>query len=141
MAARSLRSSRPRSFLSSSARLPWQATVPSELMITTWSAKGRATPSWWVARTTVFPRLRRVCLTTNSKRCSPTWASTAERGSSRMYMSASWYTALARATRCCWPPERVTPRSPTSVASPAGNVSRSASKAQAWMHRLNRASS
>lgn len=32
--------------------------------------------------------------------------------------------------RCCWPPESVTPRSPTSVKSPRGNSARSASSAQ-----------
>mmetsp|Transcript_2935 Transcript_2935/g.8879 ORF Transcript_2935/g.8879 Transcript_2935/m.8879 type:complete len:133 (-) Transcript_2935:273-671(-) len=110
-------------------------------MMTTWSADGSATPSWCVASTTVLPLLRSDCFTTNSNRCSPTWASTADSGSSRMYMSASWYTALARATRCCWPPLSVTPRSPTSVASPAGSVARSACRAHASTVRWKRSSS
>ena len=43
------------------------------------------------------------------------------------------YRARARARRCCCPPESVTPRSPTSVASPCGRASMSARSAHASM--------
>ena len=39
----------------------------------------------------------------------PTWASTAESGSSNKYMSASEYVALAKLTLCFWPPLRFRP--------------------------------
>ena len=47
------------------------------------------------------------------------WVSTAERESSKMRMGASRSSALAMAARCFWPPERVTPRSPTKVSYPS----------------------
>mmetsp|Transcript_31750 Transcript_31750/g.80970 ORF Transcript_31750/g.80970 Transcript_31750/m.80970 type:complete len:202 (-) Transcript_31750:1255-1860(-) len=40
-------------------------------------------------------------------------------------MSAPAYTARAMDTRCFWPPDSVTPRSPISVRSPLGRISRS----------------
>mmetsp|Transcript_34519 Transcript_34519/g.100156 ORF Transcript_34519/g.100156 Transcript_34519/m.100156 type:complete len:85 (+) Transcript_34519:527-781(+) len=51
--------------------------------------------------------------------------STALSGSSSNRISAFAYTARARDTRCFWPPDRVTPFSPISVASPFGKASRS----------------
>ena len=46
---------------------------------------------------------------TLSKICFPTWASTALSGSSKRYISALKYTALAMLTRCFWPPLKVIP--------------------------------
>lgn len=42
--------------------------------------------------------------------------STADRASSRINISASFIRARAMEVRCFWPPDRVTPRSPTTVA-------------------------
>ena len=49
------------------------------------------------------------CPMTFSKMCFPTWLSTADRGSSSRYTSASLYTARAKLTRCFWPPLRLMP--------------------------------
>mmetsp|Transcript_191 Transcript_191/g.228 ORF Transcript_191/g.228 Transcript_191/m.228 type:complete len:87 (-) Transcript_191:97-357(-) len=65
---------------------------------------------------------------TCSNRACPTCVSTAERGSSRRYTSASTMMALARLTRCCCPPLSVIPLSPISVWSPAGSSSKSLSR-------------
>ena len=45
--------------------------------------------------------------------------STALMESSNMMMGASCMSMRAMATRCFWPPESVTPRSPTTVSYPA----------------------
>src|SRR5215813_14917171 len=50
-------------------------------------------------------------------------ASTAEKTSSRTRMGASGTSERASATRCRWPPERVRPRSPTTVSQPSGKPS------------------
>ena len=52
-------------------------------------------------------------------------ASTDDSESSRMRMAGSVATARARATRCRWPPDKVIPRSPTTVSRPSGSASRS----------------
>mmetsp|Transcript_15677 Transcript_15677/g.42094 ORF Transcript_15677/g.42094 Transcript_15677/m.42094 type:complete len:128 (-) Transcript_15677:2149-2532(-) len=46
-------------------------------------------------------------------------ASKAEVASSRSSRGGSWRRARAMATRCFWPPERRTPRSPTRVSYPS----------------------
>mmetsp|Transcript_38462 Transcript_38462/g.115338 ORF Transcript_38462/g.115338 Transcript_38462/m.115338 type:complete len:97 (-) Transcript_38462:2456-2746(-) len=61
--------------------------------------------------------------------CLPTCASTALRGSSNRYRSASLYTTRAMATRAFCPPLSVIPFSPISVISPSGNSRRSCSNA------------
>mmetsp|Transcript_18265 Transcript_18265/g.18339 ORF Transcript_18265/g.18339 Transcript_18265/m.18339 type:complete len:84 (+) Transcript_18265:2460-2711(+) len=63
------------------------------------------------------------------KMCCPTWASTADRGSSSRYISAFRYTALARATRAFCPPDRLIPLSPISVSTPPGSTLISSSRA------------
>lgn len=50
-------------------------------------------------------------------------ASTALNGSSKRYISASWYNARASWTRCFCPPLRFTPLSPMIVWSPNENIS------------------
>ena len=52
-------------------------------------------------------------------------ASTLEVASSRTRIRGSVNRARAIATRCRWPPDRVRPRSPTSVSSPSGSESMS----------------
>mmetsp|Transcript_47532 Transcript_47532/g.101654 ORF Transcript_47532/g.101654 Transcript_47532/m.101654 type:complete len:205 (+) Transcript_47532:2282-2896(+) len=54
-----------------------------------------------------------------------TWGSTAAKGSSMRSSLGLPYNARAIATRCCWPPLRVTPRSPISVSSPPGSCFKS----------------
>ncbi len=49
------------------------------------------------------------------------WLSTLERASSSRSTSGSDRTARAIATRCLWPPERFTPRSPIIVSYPCGS--------------------
>ncbi len=53
------------------------------------------------------------------------WVSMLESASSRIKMRGSRKMARASAVRCFWPPERLTPRSPTTVSSPRGSCSRS----------------
>ena len=48
------------------------------------------------------------------------WASTAEVGSTRTRISGSPARARARTSRCRWPPEKVRPRSATTVSRPVG---------------------
>ena len=62
------------------------------------------------------------------------WAtrgSTADSGSSNSTMSLRAYAARASASRAFCPPDRLTPRSPISVASPAGSCAMSCARAQA----------
>mmetsp|Transcript_25375 Transcript_25375/g.61396 ORF Transcript_25375/g.61396 Transcript_25375/m.61396 type:complete len:205 (-) Transcript_25375:116-730(-) len=54
-----------------------------------------------------------------------TWGSTAAKGSSISSSLGLPYSARAMATRCCWPPLRVTPLSPISVSSPPGSCFKS----------------
>ena len=68
-------------------------------------------------------------------------ASTADRGSSAMSSFGSPYSARATASRCCWPPLSVTPRSPTSVCAPCASCLRSSASAQASMTCWRRSSS
>mmetsp|Transcript_64768 Transcript_64768/g.163033 ORF Transcript_64768/g.163033 Transcript_64768/m.163033 type:complete len:89 (+) Transcript_64768:2474-2740(+) len=70
-----------------------------------------------------------------------TSASTALNGSSNNKMSAFAYTARARDTRCFCPPDRFTPFSPISVASPLGRASMSGSNWHAFTTLLYRSSS
>eukprot|EP00601_Ochromonadales_sp_CCMP2298_P000775 CAMPEP_0173187016 /NCGR_PEP_ID=MMETSP1141-20130122/10460_1 /TAXON_ID=483371 /ORGANISM="non described non described, Strain CCMP2298" /LENGTH=70 /DNA_ID=CAMNT_0014110777 /DNA_START=174 /DNA_END=386 /DNA_ORIENTATION=+ len=63
-------------------------------------------------------------------RARPTCASTAERGSSNTYKSASAYTALARLILAFCPPEMLMPLSPTSVSSYAGHLLMSSTRRQ-----------
>lgn len=68
------------------------------------------TCSWCVTRMIDFP-----CssfLMHSSKICFPTWASTADSGSSSRKMSLLEQTALAKLILCFCPPDRFSPRSP-----------------------------
>mmetsp|Transcript_20847 Transcript_20847/g.62204 ORF Transcript_20847/g.62204 Transcript_20847/m.62204 type:complete len:271 (+) Transcript_20847:1459-2271(+) len=65
------------------AGAPEKATVPSARSRTTRSAAGRHRDTWCVASTTVLPLATSSSRTARRSRCSPTWASTALRGSSR----------------------------------------------------------
>ena len=55
--------------------------------------------------------------------------SSAAVASSSSRIGASFKNARAMAMRCRWPPENLTPRSPTMVASPCGNVSTKSQRA------------
>ena len=57
--------------------------------------------------------------------------STALVASSRTSTAGSRSSARARASRCRWPPDRVTPRSPTQVSRPSGSASMKSSAAAA----------
>mmetsp|Transcript_43923 Transcript_43923/g.110237 ORF Transcript_43923/g.110237 Transcript_43923/m.110237 type:complete len:243 (+) Transcript_43923:2157-2885(+) len=105
----------------SSSKVP-SAEMRPPRMTTTRSASGRNC-SWCVTRTRVV--LASTPPTHSLKRWEPTWASTADSGSSSRYTSACAYTALASATRCFWPPDRLMPFSPISVSSPAASALRS----------------
>mmetsp|Transcript_56628 Transcript_56628/g.77191 ORF Transcript_56628/g.77191 Transcript_56628/m.77191 type:complete len:109 (+) Transcript_56628:2521-2847(+) len=101
-------------------------------MTTILSTSGRWSQCVWCVTTT------RVLLPRNSgdskqfsRRCVATCASTAANMSSRMTTSLLAYTALARATRVFWPPERFNPRSPISVRSPPGSILMSGARAHA----------
>mmetsp|Transcript_17649 Transcript_17649/g.28219 ORF Transcript_17649/g.28219 Transcript_17649/m.28219 type:complete len:136 (-) Transcript_17649:269-676(-) len=59
------------------------------------------------------------------KMCWATCESTADKGSSKTYKFEFEYTARAMQTRCFCPPDKLMPRSPISVLSPAGRASRS----------------
>ena len=52
------------------------------------------------------------------------WASTAEVGSTSTRISGSRVSARASTSRCRWPPEKVRPRSATTVSRPSGSPSR-----------------
>ena len=65
-----------------------------------------------------------------------TLASNAAKGSSIRNISLDEYKALARLTLAFYPPDKLTPFSPISVASPAGNISRSLVNSQTLMHSL-----
>mmetsp|Transcript_43922 Transcript_43922/g.110223 ORF Transcript_43922/g.110223 Transcript_43922/m.110223 type:complete len:331 (+) Transcript_43922:1971-2963(+) len=105
----------------SSPYVPKPSIRPS-LTIRTRSALARNC-SWWVTRMRVRPLSSPQMH--SSMRCAPTCASTADSGSSSRYTSACAYTALASATRCFWPPDRLMPFSPISVSSPAASALRS----------------
>eukprot|EP00755_Sulcionema_specki_P013132 Sspe_Gene.8696::Locus_2941_Transcript_1_1_Confidence_1.000_Length_4731::g.8696::m.8696 len=85
--------------------------------------------SWLVTSTRVLCLSIPVITLSNS--FLPTYASTAERQSSRRYTSASVNTALASATRAFWPPLRLIPFSPISVRSPWGRLLRSSTSSVA----------
>mmetsp|Transcript_61355 Transcript_61355/g.146112 ORF Transcript_61355/g.146112 Transcript_61355/m.146112 type:complete len:102 (-) Transcript_61355:337-642(-) len=70
-----------------------------------------------------------------------TRASRAARGSSRTTTLARAYAHLARLTRCFWPPERFSPRSPIQVWSPFGSIARSSSIAHAATTSANHSGS
>ncbi len=63
---------------------------------------------------------RRSCIRF-SRICSSVSVSTADRESSRISTAESISRALAMELLCFWPPERVTPRSPTRVLYSSGN--------------------
>mmetsp|Transcript_6904 Transcript_6904/g.13116 ORF Transcript_6904/g.13116 Transcript_6904/m.13116 type:complete len:120 (-) Transcript_6904:610-969(-) len=76
---------------------------------------------------TVLPRATSISCTACVNTCSPTWASRADRGSSKMTMSGSEYRARAMLTRCFCPPLRLMPFSPISVLSLSGRIFKSCS--------------
>ena len=75
-------------------------------------------------------------LTNLWKICLPTDASTADNGSSNNTISESAYTALAKLILDLCPPDKVIPRSPTSVKSLSCIVSKSFNGISSWINSL-----
>mmetsp|Transcript_78503 Transcript_78503/g.188259 ORF Transcript_78503/g.188259 Transcript_78503/m.188259 type:complete len:226 (-) Transcript_78503:1456-2133(-) len=120
---------------SKSFHLPWKSTLDSSAESgvpkrSTWFATSARAVEW-------EPKIIAWCF---SRPVSPSsacriwrevWASSAEKTSSKSIRGHRWYTARASATRCFWPPLKVTPLSPISVKSWAGSCLRSGPSPQA----------
>ena len=125
------------------------------------SGRRRRRGSAWVPRSTTRPAsITRICSARRmvESRCaitnvvrprmrwaSPSWMSASdsesrlEVASSRIRMRGSARIARAMETRCRWPPESLTPRSPTTVSYPSSNCSANSStraRRQALQHLL-----
>mmetsp|Transcript_34949 Transcript_34949/g.96609 ORF Transcript_34949/g.96609 Transcript_34949/m.96609 type:complete len:276 (-) Transcript_34949:1383-2210(-) len=104
---------------------PCCATEQSAIMHT--SSKSWINDNWFSAIKTAQPEAFRA--RTLRRMLVATTRSTAAKGSSSTKSAgAVVYNARAMATRCCCPPDNVTPRSPISVSSPSGMFARSFSK-------------